>query len=305
MSNYFDSKELFSEPQVSQHGSHMVMTNVQKATKHKRVNIDTRFRDDYNSNKTANYTITLPDRINDVKNLRITTLELPLTFSNISTNFGNNTITINSNRDSYKLTIPDGIYDMSGLALAINGQLQTSGPLFSTITFQIVNNFASFRSSNMVRQFTFVFDTSPLGIIDQNTIRFSLGWLLGFRSPNILLDKSTTIVSTAIVDINGPRYLYLALDEFSKGNQNSFVSLFNNSALSKNILARITFLYTIYQRGGILCASYQNGLLQSDRRSYTGKVDLQRFNIQLVNEIGNPVDLNGLDFSFLLDIEHE
>ena len=97
----------------------------------------------------------------------------------------------------------------------------------------------------------------------------------------------------------------MALDEFSKGNQNSFVSLFNNSALSKNILARITFLYSIYQRGGILCASYQNGLLQSDRRSYTGKVDLQRFNIQLVNEIGNPVDLNGLDFSFLLDIEHE
>jgi hypothetical protein len=48
-----------------------------------------------------------------------------------------------------------------------------------------------------------------------------------------------------------------------------------------------------------------SGALVSDTRSYTGKADLQRLNIQLLNEFGNPVNLNGLDISLCLEIEHE
>ena len=43
----------------------------------------------------------------------------------------------------------------------------------------------------------------------------------------------------------------------------------------------------------------------SDRREYQGKIDIQKLNIQLVTEWGVPINLNGLDFSFILDIEHE
>jgi hypothetical protein len=144
-----------------------------------------------------------------------------------------------------------------------------------------------------------------LGIIDQNTIRFSLGWLLGFRSPNILLDKSTTIISTAIVDINGPRYLYLAIDEFNKGNQYSFISPLYTSFINKNIIARITMDPASHGFGTILPANLTNGLLVSDVRSYTGKIDLLKMNIQLLDENGTNMALNGLDFSFCLEVEHE
>jgi len=48
-----------------------------------------------------------------------------------------------------------------------------------------------------------------------------------------------------------------------------------------------------------------NGLLQTDTRSYNGKVDLQRMNVQLVNEQGIPMNLNGLDFAFCLEMEYE
>ena len=47
-----------------------------------------------------------------------------------------------------------------------------------------------------------------------------------------------------------------------------------------------------------------DGILVSDRRNYNGNIDLQRLNIQLVNEWGVPVNLNGLDLSFLLEIEY-
>ena len=38
---------------------------------------------------------------------------------------------------------------------------------------------------------------------------------------------------------------------------------------------------------------------------YAGNVDIQKLNIQLVDEWGNIVDLNQLDFSFCLEIEYE
>ena len=45
--------------------------------------------------------------------------------------------------------------------------------------------------------------------------------------------------------------------------------------------------------------THLNGLT-SDVRSYNGTVDLLKLNVQLLNENGSPMQLNGLDFSFLM-----
>jgi hypothetical protein len=50
--------------------------------------------------------------------------------------------------------------------------------------------------------------------------------------------------------------------------------------------------------------------LTTDTRFYGGgggggKIDLQRLCIQLVNENGEPMNLNGEGFSFCLRLEHE
>ena len=63
MSNYFDGKQLFTEPKVTQYGSHMVMTNVNRPLKRKYINIDTRNRDEYSNISMANCNITLPEVI--------------------------------------------------------------------------------------------------------------------------------------------------------------------------------------------------------------------------------------------------
>ena len=67
MNSYFDQKELFLGPQVNQYGSHMIMTDVKKEKKTKYVNLDTRFRDEYNENFNINYNITLDEKIQDVE----------------------------------------------------------------------------------------------------------------------------------------------------------------------------------------------------------------------------------------------
>jgi hypothetical protein len=80
--------------------------------------------------------------------------------------------------------------------------------------------------------------------------------------------------------------------------QNSFLR-------SKTILAKITLHKKTFSFGDILPANNFNGYLLSDQRVYAGKTDIQNLQISLVDEYGNVVDLNGVDFSFCLEIEHE
>ena len=49
----FDHNRLFNEPTMEQHGSHMIIKNVQKPEKTKYVTIDTCFRDQYDTSLLA------------------------------------------------------------------------------------------------------------------------------------------------------------------------------------------------------------------------------------------------------------
>ena len=307
-----DNKDLFLEPKVTQYGNHMVMTNVVKPVKHKYYTIDTRFRDDYDeysSTSPTYYSITLPQRVNDVKSMMVCTTEIPISYYNISASLGNNSLQIIRKSDNLKKTIviKDGNYNITGLINFMNSELQRIG--FTDISFTITNNHSYFTTT-----YNYTFDFSvKTSMIDSGTsyntdfdkfnFKSKLGWLLGFRNIKYIDDNS--MVSESFIDLNGPRYVYLVVDEFNNGNQNSFVSPLYTSLLNKSILAKICVDNTHYGFGSILTANNFNGYLLTDKRCYNGKVDLQRLKIQLVNELGIPLDLNGLDFSFTLEIEYE
>ena len=53
MSAYNEKYNLFLQPETNQYGNHMVMSNVQKQNKHKYVNIDTKFSDEYEHTQTS------------------------------------------------------------------------------------------------------------------------------------------------------------------------------------------------------------------------------------------------------------
>lgn len=295
----FNKNQLFMEPKTKQYGSHMVMTNVQKNSKTKYINIDTQFRDEYNYLKTSNYNITLPERVNEIKDLKVTNIEIPLTYFIISENLGNNYFKITVSGTESVITIADGNYTSSSLQTAINTAL--SGKNLSCTLTQ--NSFSSFVTSSGTIKIEF--DVDKYGNSDKYNFKSKLGWLLGFR--NITYDLTTNATtSEGFLNLNGPNYLYLAVDEFNKSsNQNSFSSPLFSSMVNKNILARIVIDHKNYTFGDVLVASIDNGYLLSDTRNYTGKIDLQKLNIQLLNETGIPMNLNSLDFSFCLEVTHE
>lgn len=304
MSKYFDNKNSFVGPKTTQYGSHMVMTNVVKETRKKYVNIDTRFHDEYMTGDTASYIITLPERINDVKSLCVCNAEIPMSIYNVSADLGNNCFKImeTSTGNGVIVIIPDGYYDASSLATAVNVKLLT---VDYNLSCTIVNNIFTFISNVENTTYTVDFAVDSTGAYDKYNFKGKFGWMIGFRDISFPLSFGDSIAGTTFVNLQSPRYLYLVVDEFTRGNQNSFVCPLASSFINKNILARIVLDNVNYPYGSVLTANVFNGHLLSDCRSYTGKVDLQKLSIQLVNEYGVPVNLNGLDFSFCLEVQYE
>jgi len=299
------NNDLFLDPTTKQYGSHMIMSNVHKQEKKKFINIDTKFREEYNYLQVANYNMNLPEKITDVKSLTITNIEVPISFYNISSSLGNNTLVISnsSNTSSQLLTIPDGQYSSgSQLQTAITTAISGFSSPFNDLTYTYTTTTSTFKTTTETLNINYAVD--PSGNTDKYNFKYKLGWLLGFRKPSYTITSVKT-VSESFVDLNGPRYLYLALEEFNKGNQKSFMTPLFNSMINKNIIARISMNYTAHGYQTILPANMFNGLLKSDIRNYTGKIDLQKLNIQLLNEVGIPMNLNGMDFSICMEVIHE
>lgn len=306
MTEYMNKAELFVEPVSRQYGSHMVMTNVYKSQKTKYVNIDTKFRDEYNYQQTANYNISLPERITDVKTATITNIEIPITFYIISSNFGNNYFRISKTGSTPEvITITDGNYTISELITEINTQLLATNTA-TLISISNSKNKSVFTNADTTYDYIIDFDVDSVGGNDKYNLKTKMGWLLGFRKSSYnILPVGQTITSENLIDLNGPRYLYLAIDEFNKNNQNTFVSQMATSIINKNIIARISLDTHTHPFGTILPATRYSGLLVSDTRTYTGKIDLQKLNVQLLNEYGKPIILNGMEFSFCMEITSE
>lgn len=323
MSQYLDSKTLFQQPRVDQYGGHMVMTNVSKSSRFMYLNIDTAFCDEYSNNysssgcdaQVAQYTITLPERINNVKSISIMNAEIPMTFYNISAALRNNAFqysaTIGATKyGPFNVIVKDGSYTSSTLVSAINTILSANA-LGTHYTLQCsmsgtqcVFSIAGTGGGAITVSINFAIDST--GSADNYLIKNKLGWVLGFHTTNYT--TSTSIVSEGVVFINHPKYFYIAVDEFSKNSATTFHTALPKYQINKNILAKITLNPAIDGAfGTILPANIMNGLLVSDQRTYGlgGKSDIQRLLIQLLDEQGNIVVLNGCDLSICLQIELE
>ena len=299
MSEYFDNKELLLGPKMSQYGSHMLITDVKKETKTKHVNIDTRFRDDYNDgNKNV---ISLPERINDVHSLCVTNVEVPMTFNNISSSLENNSIKIVdvANTETV-ITIADGQYNIEGITDALNTAIATALE-GSHVEFNVVNNKITITTD---ASYTIDFNISNSSYT-KKYLRNKLGYILGFRKQTYLIE-TTTITSESFAMTPFPHYLYLVVDEMiTQGNINTFVSPMSDSIINKNILSRISLDKNQYDFNTVLPANIVNGYLTTSVRNYQGKMDLQRLNIQLMNEYGQVMDLNGQDISLCLKLVYD
>ena len=304
MSNYFDNKPVFMEPQVNQYSSHMVMTNVSQESKTKIVNIDTKFRDDYNYDTACNladYSMSLPEPINNVCSMTVENIELPLTYYNVSSALGNNVFKVTNLSSTAQtiITVPDGEYTLSTLENIIGSLLG------SDISITLTANNTTMNNSSVSDDYSIEFAVNKDGSFDKHNFKSKLGWMLGFTEVSYTIPSNNgEIVAERISNLTRPRVLYLHVDDFAQTKQNSFSTMMSRSRNSDNIIAKIMVDRSSNDFRKIFFANKANGYLLSDKREYSGKTNIKRLQVQLVDEFDQKINLNGLDFSFSLKIEH-
>jgi hypothetical protein len=281
-----------------------VINPLKKRTIRKNLNIDTKFRDNYYSSSSTNFNITLPIIFNNVLQMQLGAIELPTTYYVISKQYGNNFFSLTVNDSTTVISIPDGNYDQSTIMNAINNQLSFAGSPFDLIVFIVNLTNGTGSGQTMVGEITsgtvttieLNFQADRNGVEDRYTpLPLKFGWLLGFR--NGIYVNNLNYVSEGLVDITGPRYVFLVVDDYNNSVNNSFFAAFNSSILNKNILARISLQANTFD---ILEQNNLNLIITP--REYFGPVNIQNLNIQLLDEYGRVVNLNNMDFSFCLTL---
>ena len=282
-----------------------IINPIKKRTIKKNLNIDTKFRENYYTSSASNFNFSLPINFNDVLQMQLASIELPTTYYVVSKQYGNNFFSITV--DAYLpvvINIPDGNYTQSTIIDAINNQLLSTA-LYNDVNFVVNLTNGTTGSGQTLVGFSVIgahtklelnFQADRYGVSDRNTpLPLKLGWILGFR--NGIYTGSINYVSEGVVDIKGPKYFFLVVDDYNNSVNNNFYSAFNSSILNKNILARISL------QANTFSVLEQNNLsLVTTPREYFGPVNIQTMNVQLLDEYGRIVDLNNMDFSFCVTL---
>jgi hypothetical protein len=276
------------------------------------LNIDSRFRENYYGNISSNYHYDLPLLIKNVVSLQLASMDFPCTFYNINKAFNNNFFTIIIDNTSFSVTVPDGNYTPDDFINCINNILSTAPGLFKYIYFTLdISNGVSgtgkiivgirdnYINTNLNTTFNFTLDfiKDINGLENKSTpLPLKLGWILGFR--NGVYTDNSTYTSEGIIDLLAHRYIYLVVNDYNNNVNDGFYASFTDSVLNKNILARIAIT-----GGGFNIISQNNLGLITYPRQYFGPVNIQKLQIQLLDEYGRILDLNNMDYSICLTME--
>ncbi len=279
------------------------------------LNIDTRFRESYYVTQPSNFHINLPMKINSVVNMQLSAIEFPPTaFYAISKMLGNNFFWVRAGTETADdletavIILPDGNFTPFDAVSFINAYLQslTTTTYLQYIYFSVNENATGTSGSSQLLvaintsypfgvPFNFIIDLQAdiNGTPDYSTpLPLKLGWKLGFR--NGVYVNNSAYISEGVINLAGASYLYLAIDDYNNAN-NTFFSAFNESLLNKNILARIAVQSSVAE-----AITFSNIGLVTTPREYYGPVNIEKMQIQMLDEYGRIINLNNMDYSFCL-----
>jgi len=259
------------------------------------VNIDTKFRNNYDATLSSDCTFDLPIRFPNVVTMELSSFEFPTLYYLTSVSGDNYYyFTLEINFVIKYVCIPSEIHNFVDVIAYLNSYFQKLGetePNFSGISFSLtITNPATQSGIVWIEHngnLPFNIDFSPL-TQDNRPLSSNLGWLLGFR--NSLYQDGSKYVSETLANFVCDKYLFLVVDEFVNNKSDIFYSCFTTSILNKNIIARIIL--------------HPNNSLEvvTEPRQYFGQIDITRLKVQLLDEYGNIIRYKNIDYSFCLKL---
>lgn len=265
------------------------------------VSIDSKFRKQYYRTQASDFHMVLNTPIKNVVSMTLNAMELPNSMFPISRDTGNNYLYIKDDTDTEYRTveIPNGQYTFDAIVNVLMMAINNLGGVYAD--YQVGHSDEPVNARIVIRssvdgtggkfRLKFFDAENP----DMNLLG-TLGWILGFRINEYT--GNDVYAGEGLYDGGGVRYLLMRIDDFNKNTNDYFVSNYTHSILKDNILARIQLRVPTYT------INYNTASdLISRKREYFGPVTIERLHIQLLNEYGQVIDLNNMDYSFALELE--
>ena len=299
-------------PQLAMEESRGVINPVQRKTSEILVNVDSRFRDDQKALST-DFTISFPNLIKNIISMQVLSMEEISGFYNISDKLQNNYIGVDKGApaDVQILKIPDGIYTPETLVTELNTQYVGLTSKVSGFEFVLENGKLIFNNggAESVSFHPMYYETANGGVNGVNDeesfqdLRLRLAWILGIRSlggatlGDYIIANGERVTAPTLLQLPRVSYANLVVDDFQNNFYQTVINGTNSHIQNSNIIARI----------GNVNSEKDGPDVDSPERKYFGPVDVQKLKIQLVDEFGRIVDLNGneLSFSILLKTQYD
>ena len=229
------------------------------------INLDSQFRQYTGGSESSStdYTLDLSDTLKDVLSLRLYSYQIPFNWYALDTAYGNTCFWINDLSYNIGISVPPGNYNPSQFVTVLNAAFATAGftfpatsPINTPVSYNINNalitlslyggvynspdpsNPGSFTISGETIIIFFDFTANLLcsntcGSKSNHYFNNTLGWNMGYRFPYIpVLPGGNT--GTAVLDLNGPKYLILVIDDYNQNHvNNSLVSITQFSSVLK------------------------------------------------------------------------
>lgn len=232
------------------------------------VNLDSQFRqnilpfyphDPDALTSSTNYTCELSDTLTKVLSMLLYSVQIPNTWYRFSQEQGNTCFKVVYNSIDYYFNLPAGNYDTSSIVIALNDDSNwTPSPKPNGLVWQFnqTNSKLSFTTGNLSDTIFYFYDMSGSiqcsggsPCFETMEINKNLGWSLGYR-PEMYTNSNkqsqflsfvkaypanTMNILESVIDLTGPRYFSIILDDFNKNRQNKGlvnIALIENTKLN-------------------------------------------------------------------------
>ena len=245
--------------------------------------VDTRFRTRYSSTSASDFTYHLPDPMKNIIRIRLLTAEIPLTENILSETKDNISFIITDWNGEHKINVPPGNYTLTHLISTIQ-DLLTSLP--NNYNIGLVNGRVKI-SGNV----HFSLDFSKTRWVRRVT-DWGLGFNLGFR--NRLYDGETSYTAEASSCLRGEAYYFLEIKDANgmnaRGSDDSNLEVFTKIFIDRS-------------KAGDGDVAYDNNSNMM-RREYVYQLptNIAQLRIRLLNAYGEPVNLEGADYSLTFEL---
>jgi len=255
------------------------------------ISLDSQYRQVTGINDTStDYTLDLSEPLVNVLSLRPYSFQVPYTWYTIDTQNSCFFITFVSSNVSVTVSLDAGNYSTSNFVSELTTSFTNAGFTFSTtpVSFSSTNGKitldlygGAYTDSSTTTTYaidettivTFFDPTNELvcstgACVPTSVINQTLGWLMGFRLPYINVSSSGN-VAPAVINLIGPKYLIVVLDDLNQNHINS--GLIGITELSKTLK-----LPTYYSRDlpYVCTAANPNGTnLQSNTELLGGDIN--------------------------------